>query len=102
MKIQHYFLLLALIIVGVFAALMWLTFSIRPVIFYVTEGVLVVVIAYLIFFYRKVIRPIDALTSGMELLRDQDLTNRTPSSTCSLMPHRWVSSSATSQAISNP
>lgn len=74
MKIQHYFLLLALIIVGVFAALMWLTFSIRPVIFYVTEGVLVVVIAYLFFFYRKVIRPIDALTSGMELLRDQDMS----------------------------
>lgn len=74
MKIQHYFLLLALIIVGVFAALMWLTFSIRPVIFYVTEGALVVVIAYLIFFYRKVIRPIDALTSGMELLRDQDMS----------------------------
>ena len=74
MKIQHSFLLLAFIIVGVFAALMWLTFSIRPVIFYVTEGALVVVIAYLCFFYRKVIRPIDALTSGMELLRDQDMS----------------------------
>ena len=74
MKIQQYFIILAFIIVGVFAALMWLTFSIRPVIFYVTEGVLVVVIAYLCFFYRKVIRPIDALTSGMELLRDQDMS----------------------------
>ena len=41
MKIRYYFFLLALIIVGVFAALMWLTFSIRPVIFYVAEGVLV-------------------------------------------------------------
>ena len=74
MKIQQYFIILAFIIVGVFAALMWLTFSIRPVIFYVTEGVLVVVIAYLCFFYRKVIRPIDTLTSGMELLRDQDMS----------------------------
>lgn len=74
MKIQQYFIILAFIIVGVFAALMWLTFSIRPVIFYVTEGVLVVAIAYLCFFYRKVIRPIDALTSGMELLRDQDMS----------------------------
>ena len=74
MKIQQYFIILAFIIVGVFAALMWLTFSIRPVIFYVTEGALVVVIAYLCFFYRKVIRPIDALTSGMELLRDQDMS----------------------------
>ena len=83
MKIQHYFLLLAFIIVGVFAALMWLTFSIRPVIFYVTEGALVVVIAYLCFFYRKVIRPIDALTSGMELGRhhecaDGDTQSRVP------------------------
>lgn len=74
MKIQYYFLLLGLIIIGVFAALMGLTFSIHPVIFYVAEGILVVVIVYLIFFYRKVIRPIDTLTSGMELLRDQDMS----------------------------
>lgn len=59
---------------GVFAALMRLTFSVYPVIFYVAEGVLVLVIGYLIFFYRKVIRPIDTLTSGMELLRDQDMS----------------------------
>ena len=74
MKIRYYFFLLALIIMGVFAALMWLTFSVRPVIFYVAEGVLVLMIGYLIFFYRKVIRPIDTLTSGMELLRDQDMS----------------------------
>ncbi len=74
MKIRYYFFLLTLIIVGVFTALMWLTFSIRPVIFYVAEGVLVIVMVYLFFFYRKVIRPIDALTSGMELLRDQDMS----------------------------
>ena len=74
MKIRYYFLLLALIIMGVFAALMGLTFSIRPVIFYVAEGMMVMVMGYLIFFYRKVIRPIDTLTSGMELLRDQDMS----------------------------
>ena len=74
MKIRYYFFLLTLIIVGVFTALMWLTFSIRPVIFYVAEGVLVIVMVYLFFFYRKVIRPIDALTGGMELLRDQDMS----------------------------
>ena len=74
MKIRYYFFLLTLIIVGVFTALMWLTFSIRPVIFYVAEGVLVVVLIYLVVFYRKVIRPIDTLTGGMELLRDQDMS----------------------------
>lgn len=74
MKIRYYFFLLTLIIVGVFTALMWLTFSIRPVIFYVAEGVLVVVLIFLVVFYRKVIRPIDTLTGGMELLRDQDMS----------------------------
>lgn len=74
MKLVHYFLLLALLIVGVFVALMLLTFNIRPAIFYVAEFALVAVLCYLVFFYRKVIRPIDTLAGGMELLRDQDMS----------------------------
>lgn len=74
MKLVHYFLLLALLIVGVFVALMLLTFNIRPAIFYVAEFALVAVLCYLVFFYRKVIRPIDTLVGGMELLRDQDMS----------------------------
>ena len=53
---------------------MWLTFNVHPTIFYVAEGVLVVVLIFLVVFYRKVIRPIDTLTGGMELLRDQDMS----------------------------
>lgn len=74
MKLRYYFLLLSLLIVGLFALLMWLTFNIHPTIFYVAEGVLVVVLIFLVVFYRKVIRPIDTLTGGMELLRDQDMS----------------------------
>lgn len=74
MKLVHYFLLLALLIVGVFVALMLLTFNIRPAIFYVAEFALVAVLCYLVFFYRKVLRPIDTLAGGMELLRDQDMS----------------------------
>ena len=59
---------------GLFALLMWLTFNVHPTIFYVAEGVLVVVLIFLVVFYRKVIRPIDTLTGGMELLRDQDMS----------------------------
>ena len=44
MKLVHYFLLLALLIVGVFVALMLLTFNIRPAIFYVAEFALVAVL----------------------------------------------------------
>ena len=74
MKLRYYFLLLSLLIVGLFALLMWLTFNVHPTIFYVAEGMLVVVLIFLVVFYRKVIRPIDTLTGGMELLRDQDMS----------------------------
>ena len=74
MKITYYFLLLSLLIVGLFALLMRLTFNVHPTIFYVAEGMLVVVLFFLVVFYRKVIRPIDTLTGGMELLRDQDMS----------------------------
>ena len=53
---------------------MRLTFNVHPTIFYVAEGMLVVVLIFLVVFYRKVIRPIDTLTGGMELLRDQDMS----------------------------
>ena len=74
MKLRYYFLLLSLLIVGLFALLMRLTFNVHPTIFYVAEGMLVVVLFFLVVFYRKVIRPIDTLTGGMELLRDQDMS----------------------------
>lgn len=74
MKLIHYFLLLALIILSVFVVLMVVTFHTHPALFYGAEAVLVAVLCYLIFFYQKVIRPIDALTSGMDLLRDQDMS----------------------------
>ena len=74
MRIRFYFFLLAIIIISVFALLMWLTFSTHPVIFYVAEGMLVLVLIYLILFYQKVLRPIDTLAGGMELLRDQDMS----------------------------
>ena len=70
MKITYYFLLLSLLIVGLFALLMRLTFNVHPTIFYVAEGMLVVVLIFLVVFYRKVIRPIDTLTG----LRDQDMS----------------------------
>ena len=74
MRIRFYFFLLAIIIISVFALLMWLTFSTHPVIFYVAEGMLVLVLIFLILFYQKVLRPIDTLAGGMELLRDQDMS----------------------------
>lgn len=74
MRIRFYFIILAIIVIGMSAMLMWLTFSARPALFYAAEAALVAVLAYLVYFYRKIIRPINTLISGMELLREQDMS----------------------------
>ena len=74
MRLQHYFLILTIVVVALCVVLMVVTFKTHPSLFYGTEVVLCLVLAFLVFFYRRIIRPIDSLTSGMELLRDQDMS----------------------------
>ena len=63
------FLLLQL---PVYAVLMWLTFSTRPILFYGAELMLALDIAACLFFYRKVLVPVETLANGMDLLKGQD------------------------------
>lgn len=44
--------------------------------FYVLEGLTLLNLLYLIYFYSRIIRPIDSLTRGLDLLRGQDFTTR--------------------------
>ena len=76
MKLRSYFLLLALAIAALAAVALFATFRSHPTLFYVTEGFVVMLLAYLWFFYNKTIRPYDTLISGMELVRELDLTTR--------------------------
>lgn len=76
LKLRHYFLLLALAIVVLAVIALFATFNRHPVLFYTTEGFVVLLLTYLWFFYHKTIRPYDTLISGMELVRDLDLTTR--------------------------
>lgn len=52
------------------------TFRSHSTLFYVTEGLVVLLLIYLWYFYRKTIRPYDTLIGGVELVRDLDLTTR--------------------------
>ncbi len=76
MKLKHYFILLAVGIVLIAGVALFGTFRSNPVLFYVTEGFVVLLLAYLWYFYRKTIRPYDTLIGGMELVKDLDLTTR--------------------------
>ena len=82
MKLKHYFLILGLGIVLMAGIALFATFRAGgdfkspSSLFYVTEGFVVLMMAYLWLFYKKTIRPYDTLVSGMELVRELDLTTR--------------------------
>lgn len=44
--------------------------------YYVVIGFSITVILFLIYFYRKVINPLKSITSGMDLLREQDFSSK--------------------------
>ena len=76
MRLKHYFVLLAVGIVLLAGVALFGTFRSHPMLFYVTEGFIVVLLFYLWYFYRKTIRPYDTLIGGIELVRELDLTTR--------------------------
>lgn len=76
MKLKYYFFILCLCIILIACACLYATFHTHPRLFYATEGFIVLMLCYLWFFYQKTIRPYDTLVSGMELVKDLDLTTR--------------------------
>lgn len=44
--------------------------------FYLIEGIITFTLFYLSYFYRKVVKPLDAIANGMDLLRAQDFSTR--------------------------
>lgn len=44
--------------------------------FFVVEGIVLLTILYMFLFYRRIIKPLDIIGSGMELLKEQDFSSR--------------------------
>ena len=76
MKLRHYFIIMVLAIAVLTTVALYGTFNHHPRLFYATEGFVVLLILYLWLFYQKTLRPYDTLVSGIELVRDLDLTTR--------------------------
>ena len=81
MKLKHYFLILGIGVALIAGIALFATFRVGEDkspswLFYVTEGLVIALLIYLGYFYRKTIRPYDTLIGGMELVRDLDLTTR--------------------------
>ena len=77
MKLRIFFLLLALLLMVAWG-LMFFIMPIKEVgwKFYLVEGVITLSLIYLAYFYRKVVKPLDTIANGMDLLREQDFSSR--------------------------
>lgn len=77
MKLKYLFLILAMLLVVAWG-LMFIILPVKEVgwKFYLVEGIITVSLIYLVYFYRKVVKPLDSIANGMDLLREQDFSSR--------------------------
>ncbi len=76
MRIKSYFYVWALLLVGLCIALCFLPPE-KPLLhLYVLTGFILLILCYLLVFYNKIVKPMNTIGNGMELLREQDFSSR--------------------------
>lgn len=76
MRIQGFFYILVFLLLVLGGVLLFLSSQLNTIFFYIGEGLILFIFIYLIFFYRKIVKPLNTIRSGMELLREQDFSSR--------------------------
>ncbi len=76
MKLPHLFLLLSALLITTGILLFILSADTGSWLFYISEGFIVLCLIFIFYFYAKVIKTLNALANGMELLNEQDFSSR--------------------------
>ena len=76
MKLKSLFFILAFLLAVVWAVLLFIATKENGWRFYLIEGLITLSLFYLVYFYRKVIKPLNSIAGGMDLLRAQDFSSR--------------------------
>lgn len=77
MKQKNKFLIATALLTIVWAVLLLLVYEYAGgKLFYVAEGVCAVTFLFIIYFYRKIIKPLDTIAIGLNLLQEQDFSSR--------------------------
>ena len=76
MKLKSLFHILACLLMVVWIMLLFLATRENGWKFYLVEGIVTFSLFYLIFFYRKVVKPLNSIAGGMDLLQAQDFSSR--------------------------
>lgn len=75
MRIRGLFTILAILLLTIVGLLFFIDFHLSWI-FYVLEGLIAFTLLYLFYFYRKIVKPLHSIGSGMDLLREQDFSSR--------------------------
>ena len=76
MRIKGFFYILVFLLLALGGVLLYLSSQLNTTFFYMGEGLILFILIYLTFFYRKLVKPLNTIGSGMELLREQDFSSR--------------------------
>lgn len=76
MRIKGYFFLLVLLLLGIGGVFIYFAKWVDTVYVYALEAVILCILLYMLLFYRKIVKPLDTISNGMELLREQDFSSR--------------------------
>lgn len=76
MHIKGFFGILVFLLLVLGGGLLFLSSRLNLIYFYIGEGLVLFILCYLPFFYRKIVKPLNSIGSGMELLREQDFSSR--------------------------
>ena len=76
MRIKGFFGILVFLLLLLGGGLLFLSSRLNLIYFYVGEGLILFILCYLQFFYRKIVKPLNSIGSGMELLREQNFSSR--------------------------
>lgn len=75
MRLRYFFIILAVLQLSVWVIMFSLGVDVGSVWFYAVELLTVANITFLIYFYRKVLMPIDSITTGLDLLREENFNS---------------------------
>lgn len=76
MKLKSFFFLLAFLLGVAWILMIFVGVKESGWKFYLIEGIITLGLIYLVYFYKKVIKPLDAIANGMDLLHAQDFSSR--------------------------
>lgn len=75
MRLRWFFIILVILQLSVWVYMLTLSFDEHRTTFYFVEVATVVNLVFLWYFYRKVMKPIDSITTGLDLLKEQDFSS---------------------------